>query len=125
MMYLKLDGTTILAHSWTQNAEYTQEIEDIRLVNNQGEYIYKYDSGLVELTEQEILDHPTNIANKMAIVRAERNQRLIESDWTQIPDSPLSTEDKTSWATYRQSLRDLPNQPEFDPDDFEWQVEPS
>jgi len=39
--------------------------------------------------------------------RIKRNQLLADSDWTQMNDSPLSNEDKTSWATYRQSLRDI------------------
>ena len=38
-----------------------------------------------------------------------RNNKLIDSDWTQMPDSPLSGEKKTEWATYRQTLRDIPN----------------
>ena len=41
-------------------------------------------------------------------VRTERNDLLIESDWTQVADSPLSDSKKAEWATYRQSLRDLP-----------------
>lgn len=40
--------------------------------------------------------------------RDTRNQLLAESDWTQFNDSPLTGELKTSWATYRQTLRDLP-----------------
>ena len=36
-----------------------------------------------------------------------RNNKLIASDWTQMPDSPLSAEKKAEWATYRQALRDL------------------
>lgn len=40
--------------------------------------------------------------------RAKRNQLLADSDWTQMNDSPLNNEAKTDWATYRQSLRDLP-----------------
>ena len=32
---------------------------------------------------------------------------LSGSDWTQLPDSPLSSTKKAEWATYRQSLRDL------------------
>ena len=38
---------------------------------------------------------------------------LKESDWTQFGDSPLSDSKKTEWATYRQSLRDLPAQSGF------------
>ena len=41
--------------------------------------------------------------------RITRNQLLAESDWTQFNDSPLTGELKTSWATYRQELRDMPN----------------
>tara|TARA_R100001443_G_scaffold117148_1_gene140156 strand:+ start:8702 stop:9013 length:312 start_codon:yes stop_codon:yes gene_type:complete len=40
--------------------------------------------------------------------RNTRNELLTSSDWTQMPDSPLTDEAKTSWATYRQALRDLP-----------------
>ena len=36
--------------------------------------------------------------------RRYRNMLLMESDWTQVPDSPLSSAKKTSWATYRLSL---------------------
>ena len=45
-----------------------------------------------------------------AQVRAERNTKLIESDWTQLADSVA---DKTAWATYRQALRDVPTQSGF------------
>ena len=43
---------------------------------------------------------------KVALVRAERNQLLTKSDWTQLPDSAV---DKSAWAAYRQVLRDLPS----------------
>jgi hypothetical protein len=42
-----------------------------------------------------------------AELRESRFIKLIESDWTQIPDSPLTAEQKTEWATYRQALRDI------------------
>ena len=32
---------------------------------------------------------------------------LINSDWTVMPDSPLSDSKQTEWKTYRQSLRDI------------------
>ena len=40
--------------------------------------------------------------------RQKRNRLLEGSDWTQMPDSPLSDTKKAEWATYRQQLRDLP-----------------
>jgi len=32
---------------------------------------------------------------------------LQESDWTQLPDSPIADEDKPLWVAYRQKLRDM------------------
>ena len=43
-------------------------------------------------------------------LRTQRNVLLAESDWTQMSDSPLTDSKKTEWATYRQTLRDLPAQ---------------
>lgn len=40
-------------------------------------------------------------------IRRKRNSLLTQSDWTQMPDSPLSEEKKTEWAVYRQQLRDI------------------
>lgn len=43
-----------------------------------------------------------------AVVRAERNQRIFLTDWTQMSDAPLTASQKTAWAVYRQALRDIP-----------------
>jgi hypothetical protein len=40
-------------------------------------------------------------------VRRPRNYELAQSDWTQMPDAPLSVAKKAEWAAYRQELRDL------------------
>ena len=53
-------------------------------------------------------------------VRADRNKRLADSDWTQLPDAPV---DHTEWATYRQALRDVSSQPGF-PWQIEWPIAP-
>lgn len=44
----------------------------------------------------------------MELLRNERDIRLAKSDWTQMPDSPLSPTVKGWWASYRQQLRDIP-----------------
>ena len=41
-------------------------------------------------------------------VREERDNLLNTSDWTVLPDSPLSDSKIAEWKTYRQALRDLP-----------------
>jgi hypothetical protein len=41
-------------------------------------------------------------------MRQIRANLLAASDWTQMPDSPLTDEQRAAWATYRQALRDAP-----------------
>ena len=55
-----------------------------------------------------------------------RNSLLAQSDWTQFADSPLSDTKKAEWATYRQALRDLPQQyPDaITNDDIIWPTKP-
>ena len=53
-------------------------------------------------------------------VRDERNTKLAECDWTQLPDAPA---DKAAWATYRQALRDITAQEGF-PWTIDWPVNP-
>jgi len=56
------------------------------------------------------MDDTTNWTNEQwhkYEVRNHRNNLLIESDWTQNNDSPLSDSVKTKWVTYRQELRDF------------------
>ena len=52
--------------------------------------------------------------------RQQRNQKLKDSDWTQVADAPV---DQAAWATYRQALRDIPQQNGF-PTKTEWPAEP-
>ena len=46
-------------------------------------------------------------AEPMTLLRDERNILLAQSDWTQLPDSPLSQTKKNAWSKYRQQLRDM------------------
>jgi hypothetical protein len=43
----------------------------------------------------------------LEVVRSIRDGILARSDWTQLPDSPLTDEQRAEWATYRQALRDI------------------
>jgi hypothetical protein len=60
-----------------------------------------------------------------AAAREERNALLAESDWTQLPDarSAMGPEKAEEWDTYRQALRDVPEQSGF-PRDIIWPVKP-
>lgn len=41
-------------------------------------------------------------------MRGERDRRLQASDFTQMTDAPLTAAQREEWRTYRQALRDLP-----------------
>jgi|TARA_R110000764_G_scaffold40161_1_gene89744 hypothetical protein len=49
------------------------------------------------------------IENALVYIRSQRKSFLLESDWTQTGDCPLSDSKKIEWANYRQLLRDLPS----------------
>ena len=66
--------------------------------------------------EQEAAYKALKDAERADSVRQERNRMIAESDWTQLPDSPV---DKEAWAAYRQELRDVPTQAGF-PWSVEW-----
>ncbi|HGS4936988.1 TPA: phage tail assembly chaperone [Vibrio parahaemolyticus] len=48
--------------------------------------------------------------SQLTIIRSRRDTMLRDSDWTQFPDSPLSSEKQAEFAQYRQSLRDVPQE---------------
>jgi hypothetical protein len=54
-----------------------------------------------------ILGNDDEVSNEIYLARMRywRDQELASTDWTQVQDSPVN---KVAWATYRQSLRDLP-----------------
>ena len=66
--------------------------------------------------QQEAEYKATKDAEQAKSVRADRNKRIADCDWTQVEDSPV---DKAAWATYRQSLRDIPQQAGF-PWEVQW-----
>jgi hypothetical protein len=65
--------------------------------------------------------NPNPITIDLALsVRTQRNILLEESDWTQLSDTPVN---KQAWVTYRQELRDIPNQSGF-PSTIVWPLKP-
>jgi len=52
-------------------------------------------------------------ANEAAKARAERDRRLITSDYLMLPDYPIDDAERTAVAAYRQALRDVSRQAGF------------
>lgn len=46
-------------------------------------------------------------------VRRRRDALLLDCDWTQVADAPLTEDEREEWRVYRQALRDVPQQPGF------------
>ena len=61
------------------------------------------------------------VAQAWVSLRVERDARLKSSDWTQVPDAPV---DQPAWATYRQELRNLPQNTD-DPRQVVWPTPPT
>jgi len=74
-----------------------------------------------ELNADELAYEQAEEVNSQALrIRSQRNTMLAQCDWTQIDDSPVNKED---WATYRQALRDIPQQEGF-PWEVQWPNQP-
>ncbi len=72
------------------------------------------------------------MSKELEIFRDYRNMLLLQSDWTVMPDSPLSDSKKTEWKTYRQTLRDMTKTaspklsgPRLDPSSVTFPTKPS
>ena len=71
---------------------------------------------VTDATSEEIAERT---ANESANVRAQRDQRLVDTDWSGLSDTTMSSE----MTTYRQALRDITNQAGF-PWTVNWPSQP-
>jgi hypothetical protein len=58
-------------------------------------------------------DQPSALLALGTFVREQRGLLLRNTDWTQIADNNLTAQQRTAFAAYRASLRDVPEQPGF------------
>lgn len=79
--------------------------------------VWTLDWSVVYKTEEEIAEQDLQKAKS---VRATRDAKLAETDWTQVADAPV---DKAAWAAYRQALRDVTTQAGF-PWTINWPEQP-
>lgn len=120
------------------------DLFDIETLKTYGWYPYRFveaqkdvydvvDGSYFSIEENEVVEYQTirkkseediqnEIENEWSNVRARRNIELMESDWTQVMDSPFTEIEKGLWRLYRQSLRDITLQP--DPFNIIWPTKP-
>jgi len=109
--YQATNGESIIEAQYTGN----QYVENGALVDmplqSEGEWYFDYDNK----------EWVQNVPLLAAQAIKQRNDLLLASDWTQLPDAPA---DKTAWAEYRQHLRDITDQPDF-PTKIDWGTPPN
>jgi hypothetical protein len=76
------------------------------------EQTYTYIDGVWGIGNQEFYDgFYGNLCLKTGDeVKVKRDALLYASDWTQIPNNPLTAEQQQLWVVYRQELRDVTTQ---------------
>lgn len=101
--------------AWKQYDRNTQKLTPVApYVDGQQVYTVRVDA----LTQADL---DARKAQKAAEVRAQRDRLLTSSDWTQLEDYVKNN--KPAWKTYRQALRDVPQQSTF-PDIVIWPTAP-
>jgi hypothetical protein len=105
---LIIEGESNLQTHYIKNGE----IEQIP-INNNPNMVFDTISGNWKEDQNLTIQ---NIKNK-------RYKLLINSDWTQLPNNPLTLEKQQAWAVYRQQLRDIPQQSGY-PTNVIWPTQP-
>jgi len=95
--------------------DYTKNIIEATPILIDG--VYKQVWNEINASESEI---DSRIETKWIEIRELRDSLLMESDWTQLSDSPQSA--NNYWKIYRQSLRDITSQ--SNPFNITWPVKP-
>jgi hypothetical protein len=66
---------------------------------------------LYQIQDQQLVLRPTadqlQHEQTLELIRRQRNYRLAQTDWTQLPDVDLSAGQLQQWQQYRQALRDI------------------
>ena len=84
------------------NAQFTVKGEDIDTCE------IEWHNGTTPISKSDIqAQMPTAFDMAMEDLRAKRNRDLQDSDWTQLPDNTLTSEQKNAWMLFRTELRNI------------------
>jgi hypothetical protein len=111
----ELGATVVLEGAQAQPTRYQTAFRD-GVQEIDGQWFTKYSVADIDYEAKTAKD-----AEQAKSVRQQRDEKLKDTDWTQVADAPV---DKTAWATYRQALRDLTKANGF-PWDIEWPNDPN
>ena len=82
------------------------------------------DGNTITVAQQEADYRARKDEEQAKAVRTDRNNRLLDCDWTQLADSPLDPDAKLAWQLYRETLRMVPEQAGF-PWNVQWPPVPA
>jgi hypothetical protein len=97
--------------------DYTKNVSEGTPVNQNG---WKQTWVVTDASAQEIAQRTEDQAS---YVRSNRDQKLVESDWVVIKSMETDVPEIDSWKSYRQALRNIPQQSEF-PWNVSWPEKP-
>jgi len=110
--YIDVDPSVVMNHLPIDDYEllmqdYVEHLKENDLWTEEDEIKRQEALDNIERRRVEKEEQEKNI-DYLEILKGIRNELLMQSDWTQLPDVQLSEEQKESWRIYRQHLRDLP-----------------
>lgn len=108
-------GVILVEETPRPQTDYTQNVIELDPENVDGAWLQAW--GIVAASKKEV---DARVSEQISKVKSKRNFLLQESDWTQLPDSPV---DKELWAAYRKNLREIELQV-FYPWEVEWPTPP-
>lgn len=104
--------------TFDDKTQYLQQAIVPKLID--GNWVLPYE--VITRSESEQLTYDNGVK---ALNIKRRNEKLQDTDWTQMSDSPLDAATKAKYATYRQKLRDISahqNWPHLE--DYDWPLVP-
>jgi hypothetical protein len=90
------------------SASYSEEEVAMNLKENESSVDGFADPDLFQVVDGAVVPLGNTIPFQIEL-RVARDAELSACDWTQVPDSPLTAEQRSEWQMYRQRLRDLPS----------------
>jgi hypothetical protein len=96
-----LQGTNVIEGTANDSKQYIQDEQIVDMPPKPSELAY-FDYS----TKEWVLDY----LSQEELSKSKRDNLLYKSDWTQLPNGPLTTEQQQAWAVYRQELRDITSQ---------------
>lgn len=105
-----LGNEELIQHGWYPYRNAEQQIPDGYIVDGsscsiENNEVVEY-KNIRQKSSEEVQSEINSIWEN---IRSQRNIYLLESDWTQLSDSPLSNQKQIEWQIYRQTLRDITN----------------